>query len=860
MQRIWDWLLDLKRVKLPEGGEVTVRLTDAWAPWVSLLATVALIAYVVWVYRRDGGTKLCKGLGGALRVILLLLLLLLIWQPVIRIEHTDREPGVVAVLIDASASMDTPDHYLPGDQMIKDALAADGGPTTQPDAASLKEVADRYNGRKRIDLVRQAIDEDNHRVLRRLLANNDLTLFTYDAEAVRRLELHQSARDPKSDQDETLVRDADLPAADEAVAKIDQLKLDAGGLATDLARSAYNVLQDLRGRRLAGLIIIGDGRNTGETDLGAVLELARKFRTPVPIYTFRVGSEEPPRDLAVSAALAAPVVFANDQVAVEATVIQHGYQEEQKVQVHLVDAATGADLAPPEEVTVGRPIQSGDGDASGPPQRESEVKAELRFRPQLPGDYQLAIRVAPEAGDINPDNNQSIVHLEVKDAKVRVLYIDGYPRWEYRYLMHSLKNERSIIVSALLLSADENFAQEGNEPITRLPVDMAEWKERAWDVIIFGDVNPLDLTYQQMVDMEKLVREQSVGFAVIAGDCWTPNAYANTPLARLMPVEIDAGSAAETTATPNRPYKLRLTYEGKHSPILRFEERPEDNEKTIDNFPELYWYYRIKRLKPGAEVLAEHPTDKYGRDNQPVPLLVTGQWGYGSTYFSAIDATWRWRWHTGVGWFDTYWVQVVRQLSRNKLLQRDRRFILRTGRPEYDLNEEVKVVLEVLDKTLAPQLPDKLEIEVTDRNNHQAAGLVLKRVDKNSMQYTGVYQPPAAGNWAFSLTASTIATNFGRAGRDDMSVPRVQISVQMASKETQDRRIDPDSLERLSAMTNGRSGTLADLDRLVTQMPNMGRPIEDNRSVPLWDTRLSLILFALLITAEWILRKRFNLQ
>src|SRR5438046_7956021 len=96
-----------------------------------------------------------------------------------------------------------------------------------------------------------------------------------------------------------------------------------------------------------------------------------------------------------------------------------------------------------------------------------------------------------------------------------------------------------------------------------------------------------------------------------------------------------------------------------------------------------------------------------------------GRFGAGRTMFSAIDDTWRWRFYTGESIFDTYWVQQLRYLARSKKLGQ-RRLTLSSLRPGYELGEQVRLSLRILDPQLLQQLPEQIRVEVQDGGGHTA--------------------------------------------------------------------------------------------------------------------------------------------
>ena len=143
-----------------------------------------------------------------------------------------------------------------------------------------------------------------------------------------------------------------------------------------------------------------------------------------------------------------------------------------------------------------------------------------------------------------------------------------------------------------------------------------------------------------------------------------------------------------------------LTKAGADSSIFRFYLDKSVNERFLkEQIQPIFWYCRGVSVKPGVgEAYADHPTET-GPDGHKAPLLVLGRFGGGRTLFSAIDDSWRWRFYTGEGVFDTYWVQQIRYLARSKKLGQ-RRITFTSFRPSYQLGEQVRVNLRILDPQL----------------------------------------------------------------------------------------------------------------------------------------------------------------
>src|SRR4029453_5528316 len=116
--------------------------------------------------------------------------------------------------------------------------------------------------------------------------------------------------------------------------------------------------------------------------------------------------------------------------------------------------------------------------------------------------------------------------MHVVSRPLRVLYVEGYPRWEYRFVKELIRREKSIESSVMLISASSDFAQEGNVPITRLPRSPEEFA--AYDVVILGDVPAGFFSPEQLEMLRDHVAERGAGLLCIAGERAVPSSYART--------------------------------------------------------------------------------------------------------------------------------------------------------------------------------------------------------------------------------------------------------------------------------------------------------------------------------------------
>jgi uncharacterized membrane protein len=416
--------------------------------------------------------------------------------------------------------------------------------------------------------------------------------------------------------------------------------------------------------------------------------------------------------------------------------------------------------------------------------------------------------------------------------------------------------DATVNISCLLTSADPTFAQEGDPadqktgfpgPIKRFPESIEEIMK--YDVIIFGDVDPRQFTDAQLQLVKDFVSKRGGGFGMVAGPRFSPVAYRNGPLEEVLPVFISRVQEGRP-ASIKEGFRPELTRDGAESSIFRFFEDRTKNENYIKNdLQPIFWFCQGVQAKPGVgEVYAQHPSAT-SPDGRKAPLLVLGRYGAGRTLFSAIDDSWRWRFYTGESIFDTYWIQQFRYLARSKKLGQ-RKLTFQSYRPSYDLGEQVRLSLKVLDPQLLTQLPELIPVEIQDGEGKTVYRENLLRQEGQVDLYMASYTADKIGK--FQATLPPIA-----GGVEAMAVP---FEVNVPRLELNQPQIDRQLLTRVAAETNGKT---YDLDQaaahLAADIPSAAKAIPVEISEPIWNKNRALILFVLLITVEWVLRKVYGM-
>ena len=314
----------------------------------------------------------------------------------------------------------------------------------------------------------------------------------------------------------------------------------------------------------------------------------------------------------------------------------------------------------------------------GPDQQPQTVR--IPFRPTQVGQFEFVVEAQPQPGELQTENNRQTRTVEVRKEKIHVLLVQAYPSFEFRYLRNLLQRDETIALHTVLQEADLEHAQQDASALRVFPLRREELF--AYDVVIFGDVNPALLSTAALQNLADFVDQPAKGGALvlIAGPSYMPAAYRETPLARLLPFVVGQGAIAQRGSPPlgrgaggegvlREGFVVQPTDLGLASPAMQLGDTPEETREIWRNLAPLYWLLELPELKPGVRVLAEHPT-RVGPDGRHLPVFCLQYVGAGKVLFHATDETWRWRYRVGDRYFARYWVQTIRYLCRAKLGRR----------------------------------------------------------------------------------------------------------------------------------------------------------------------------------------------
>ncbi len=785
MARFFENMLGIEPPGPGQDTSWSLGLPRVWSSWVLLVFLIAAAAWFIALYRREGtlaSRRYKLGLA-TLRWLLVVILVLMVAELDLRIDR--RGLPYLALIVDDSESMSVADRY--------------GDAKTEAAARALAQSVG-LDSTRRIDLAKAVLAGSANPLLARLAAEHRLRLYAASS-AMRSLGEFSSARDAEP--------------AQQAI-----LGLSADGADSRLGAGLRDVLNDLSGVPPAAIIYLTDGVTTDGESLPDAANYA--FRKGVPVYAIGLGDPSPLRDLELRDLMVDDVVFVGDVVNFEAKLSAHGV-EGGTATIRLHEKGSATPLAT-EQIDL--------------PPGGQPTTVRLQHRPDQVGDITYVMEVEPLEREFQTKNNAIERAVSVREEKLRVLMVESYPRFEYRFLKHLLERDPSIDLSVLLLESDAEYAEEDRVAISHFPTSKEEL--RSYDVILFGDVNPIYLNENQLRNLNDFVLDKGGGLALLAGRRFLPAAYRDTPLETVIPIEL---SSAQPSGERRDGFRPVLTLEGKSNPMFRLGQDDAESQQIWQNLPPLYWLLEAPQRKPAALPLAVHPT--LSGDQGPLPVILLQQAGAGKSLLVLSDETWRWRDRVGDLYFARFWVQAIRYLSRSRLVGQTRQAEVRTDRHEYQRGQAVEVRVRLFDEALGAD-SDGVTV-VLERDGVEEGRLPLGRSAGGSGLYEAVFNGAKEGSYRAWMVNPPVKG----------TPPASTFEVRAPPGEFRKIEMDQASLNQVADRTGGHFYTFRNADELVRQIP-AGRkiPLDTDPPIPLWNSWPFLALFMAVLVTEWLLRKR----
>ena len=595
--------------------------------------------------------------------------------------------------------------------------------------------------------------------------------------------------------------------------------LSPDGGSTLLRDSLRKAVERYRGQRLAGILLLTDGIDTRESATHWASE-----NWLAPIYTVRL---EP----------------------------SMAWQIAPEVQVERVDTPRRVVVGWDSKVTAMVSAQGTQGKAftvqlqeNGklvqelPTQIPAEGgRREIVFHVEHPavGNYLYAVNIPPLEGEIQTNDNSYAVSVQVIDTKNRVLFVEGLPRWESKYLNRALQGIKDITPLTFLRGPDNKLltiGQRGSMTIDLTPEQLAQYK-----IVILGDLDAEVLTEPRAKALAKFVEDG--GSLVLLGGptAWGEKGFSATALAKLMPVRRSTSKLAVEGKFP-----VSLTDEGRAHPAFT----------TADSVwkiaPPVLSIFTDVSLTPGAVALVTAQTP-----NGPQPLIATARYGQGKMAAIMTDSLWRWQLNPGKEQpYQHFWSQMVQWLKPAEETKEALAIDLFADTDQQFLGENVNLGA-VLGGTEAATVKDvavTCEIQTPDNRRipfPMSKQNVTTASGKTFPGYGLAFTPQAPGlHRAMALATAQ--------GRKIESAP-FTFFIKPFTPESNPRPADIDLLKALAESSGGKFLDPEEADKTLSALKFEAGEEERINYTSLWNQIPVLACLMGLLSLEWAVRKFKNM-
>lgn len=583
---------------------------------------------------------------------------------------------------------------------------------------------------------------------------------------------------------------------------------------------------ELSGVPTAGLIVVSDGADQSEAELNASL-LGLKT-AGIPVYTVGVGREEFARDIEVRRVSSPRSVLRGTSTVVDVVIAQNGYAGRT---IPLIVEDNGQ-VVNSQEVTM--------------PSDGTPASVSVHFSADQAGWRRFTFRVPLQPDELVIQNNEREVLIDVRDGRQKILFFEGEPRWEVKFMRRAVAEDPELQLVLLQRTAENKFLRldvdDGEELADGFPIAPEELF--SYKAIVIGSVEASFFSRDQLRLLADFVSNRGGSILFLGGRrSFTEGGYAGTPIADLLPVYLEGNA----DPTYYRELKVALTRAGEAHAALRLDPDPERSLAKWDSLPELSTFNRLTRLKPGATALLTGSGPGVS-DGQIV--LASQRYGRGTVLAMPVQDTWLWQMHADVPLdnqsHEILWRQMLRWLVNDVPDQ----LALQASAEPAALGQTVQLKADLRDKSFT-KINDAVVLASVETPTGEIIDVPLRWTSAADGEYTGSFVPTAEGLHRVSVNAER--------AQENVADTSLMIDVVEDQGEYFNAQMRAPLLRRMSEETGGAFYPLAEINRLSEEVKFSGSGITRVESYDLWDMPIVFFMIVGLVGAEWGIRRRRGL-
>ncbi|MCC6928466.1 MAG: hypothetical protein IT359_05680 [Gemmatimonadaceae bacterium] len=608
---------------------------------------------------------------------------------------------------------------------------------------------------------------------------------------------------------------------------------DASGIAFDgtrtrLASSLLRIEDDLSGVPTAGIVLLSDGAdNTAATpgEAGVSEQLLSLRARRIPVYAVGVGRERFERDIEVARVDAPRAVLRDASLFVQVVLVQRGYGGE-RIPVVVEDSG--------RIVGTATALLPRDGEA---------VSVRIRVPATEVGARLLRVKVPAQAGEMIAENNERSTMVIVRDRREKILYVEGEPRFELKFLRRAVEADGNIQLVTLLRSARDKYLRLGVDDSLELAAGFPRTREAlfAYRAVVLGSVEASFFTADQLRMLGDFVSERGGGLLVLGGrDALGEGGYGGTAVSDALPLELqgvlgDVPVVVTLQATP--------TVAAAGHPALQLADNDSSSKARWATMPALTSVNRLGRAKPGATILLSG-TASDGVTSRP--LLAVQRYGRGKAIVFAAQDSWLWQMDAQVAVDDqtheTFWRQMLRWLVSD-VPDRVEGVVAEESGP----GEGVALRAEVSDSAYRKANGATVVGTVTTPSG-VSQDVALEWAVERDGEYRTTYVPEGNGVHAVRLRAVV--------GGDTIPGEATYVRVAVPMQEYFGAEMRPTMLRQIAEETGGRFYRASEAGDVAKDLVYSASGATVVEKKDLWDMPALLGLVLLALGGEWALRRR----
>ena len=607
-----------------------------------------------------------------------------------------------------------------------------------------------------------------------------------------------------------------------------------GASRSQLIDAALRVEDDLVGTPVAGVVLISDGADNGsavgERDRLMEQMVALKARG-VPVFTVGVGSERFAKDIEVVSVQAPRWVLRGGNVVVEAVVMHRGFGG-RSVPVIVEDSGR---IVARELITLPR-----DGEA---------ITARVRTPAGSVGARLLTVRIPTQDGELIDRNNARSVVVSVRDRREKILYVEGEPRYEVKFLRRAVAADSNLQLVTMVRTARDKYLRLSVDDSLELAAGFPRTREELFKyrAIVLGSIEASAFTLDQLRMLADFVSERGGGLIALGGRLsFGEGGFRGTPLADVLPIEL-VGDPGEPDSSDVRMVRAVLTESGRWHAALQLAGSDSVTRAKWDTMPSVSTLNVFGRPKPGATVLLT-ARDVDGGGAQP--LLAVQRFGRGRSAAFAAQDSWLWQMDAEVEVEDdsheTFWRQLLRWLVTDVPDRAD----LVAAADGAEPNESVRIRAEVFDERFVRVNGARLQAELEAPDGTRTP-LPFEWSGARDGEY--VSEALLSGPGVYAVHASAILAG---PKTDTLRAEPVHVAVVTSEREYFGAERRSALLRQLAEETGGRFYEPNEAMDVARDLAHSASGVTVVERKDLWDLPLVFLLLGLALAGEWIYRRR----